>query len=279
MTWRELLGTTAGVLGARHEARLLLEEVAGSDLARLAPRLDEAPSPGALAALEAATRRRLAGEPLQYVLGHWGFRSLDLLVDCRALIPRPETEVVVEHALAELARHPAPARAADLGTGSGAIALALALEGGAAVVAVEASRAALELARANLERLPSAVAARVELVEGDFYEALGAASPAAFDCIVSNPPYLAVAEWERLDPVVRDHEPKEALVAGPTGLEAIEVVVSGAPDHLSPGGSLVLELAPHQADEVLALAARAGAREAAVQRDLAGRRRVLVARW
>ncbi len=308
MSWGLLLAGARRELGSDSEARWLLEEVAGSSWSRLRSRLEE------LAPAEAATRldrlvaRRRSGEPLQHVLGHWSFRTLELVVDGRALVPRPETELVVEHALAALddapppeaspspppeaspqpppvpqpvpVRQPVRRRAADLGTGGGAIACSLVSERAEVeVVATDRSSRALELAAENVARLPPPAAARVRLSSGDWYEALEAELPASFDLVVANPPYLAAAEWPELEPVVREHDPYEALVAGPTGLEAIAAIVRGAPRVLAPGGALVLELAPHQADGALALASSAGATEARIARDLAGRPRVLVARW
>jgi release factor glutamine methyltransferase len=261
------------------EARWLVEEASGLDRSRWA---EDAP-PDAAAALEAMVERRLAGEPLQYVLGRWSFRGLDLLVDRRVLIPRPETEMVAEVALTEIRRptsRPAgePVVVADLGTGSGALALALAAElPEAEVWATDASPAALAVARANLAAVGPA-AARVHLAEGMWYEALPGGSKGRLRVIVSNPPYVTEAEFAGLPPEVRDHEPRCALVAGPTGRESLEELVAGGLDWLEPGGALVLELAPDQAAPLRASADAAGYTAVAVHRDLAGRDRVLVAR-
>jgi release factor glutamine methyltransferase len=217
--------------------------------------------------------RRAAGEPLQYVLGRWGFRRLDLFVDRRVLIPRPETEVVTEVALAELDRV-GGRLAVDLGTGSGAIALSVALERPRVeVLATDASADALAVASANLAGI-GRPGARVRLLEGSWFDALPPSARGQVDLVVSNPPY--VAESDALPDVVRAWEPVDALVSGPTGLEAIEVIVAGAPTWLRPGGALVVELAPHQADRALALAAAAGLTDARVEPDLAGHPRVLV---
>jgi release factor glutamine methyltransferase len=266
------------------EARWLVEEASGLDRSRWA----EDASPDAAAALEAMVERRLAGEPLQYVLGRWSFRGLDLLVDRRVLIPRPETEVVAEVALAEIRRRPhlappgpgpgGPVMVADLGTGSGALALALAAEVPEAEVwATDASPAALAVARANLAAVGPA-ASRVRLAEGMWYEALPGGSKGKLRVIVSNPPYVTEAEFAGLPPEVRDHEPRCALVAGPTGRESLEQLVAGGLDWLEPGGALVLELAPDQAAPLRAAADAAGYTAVAVHPDLAGRDRVLVAR-
>lgn len=227
--------------------------------------------------------RRLAGEPLQYVLGRWSFRGLDLEVDPRVLIPRPETEVVAEVAIAEARRATAaagdegPFVVADLGTGSGALALALAVElDGAEVWATDASPDALAVALSNL-RAAGTAGSRVRLAGGMWYEALPAAVRGRLRVIVSNPPYVTEAEFSGLAREVRDHEPLGALVAGPTGRESLEHLVAGGLDWLEPGGALVLELAPDQAELMRAAAERAGYTDVAVHTDLAGRERVLVA--
>lgn len=261
------------------EARWIVEEAASGRWPAL---LDEAVTTRAAAWYEQMVGRRAAGEPLQYVLGHWPFRSLDLLVDRRVLIPRPETEVVVGIALAELeAARPGGrgGRAADLGTGSGAIGLSLAKERpGLEVWATDRSEAALEVAGANLAGLGGWAATRVRLARGDWWGALPPALVGRLDLAVSNPPYVSTAEMEDLDPVVRSWEPADALEAGPEGLDDIEVVVAGARRWLAPGGVLVVELAPHQAEAAIGLAAYHGLDDAEVRPDLAGRPRALVAR-
>lgn len=210
-----------------------------------------------------------SGEPLQYVLGKWGFLGLDLAVDRRALIPRPETEILVEVALAAC---PEPGRVLDLGTGSGAIALSVASAyRDAEVWAVDASPDALALAREN------DAAGKVQLVEGDWYSALPDDLAGSFDLIISNPPYVTEGEFAELEPAVRDWEPRAALVSGPSGLECLEQVIEGAPPWLSAGGVLALECAPHQIDAVIALCRSAGLVEAAAHEDLAARGRIVTA--
>ncbi len=241
--------------------------------------------------------RRAAGEPLQYVLGRWPFRSVDLLVDPRVLIPRPETEQVVEVALAEFGgvvadRGPALARlAADLGTGSGAIGLSLAVEGGRIdadleVWATDVSMEALAVARQNLADLagedPEA-ARRVNLAHGDWFGALPQGLAGQFDLVVANPPYVAEEEFPELEPVVREWEPRSALVAGSGrggvgGMAAIETIVGNAPRWLHGSGVLVVEIAPDQAEPATALARRVGFTDVTTAVDLAGRVRMLVAR-
>jgi release factor glutamine methyltransferase len=261
------------------EARWLVEEASGLDRSQWS----EPAAPGGAARLAAMVERRLAGEPLQYVLGRWSFRGLDLRVDPRVLIPRPETEVVAEVAIAEVRRQGTgaagePFVVADLGTGSGALGLALATElDGAEVWATDVSPQALAVARENLPTIGSA-ASRVYLVEGMWYEALPTGLRGRLRVIVSNPPYVTEAEFPGLPPDVRDHEPVGALVAGPTGRECLEHLVAGGLAWLAPAGALVLELAPEQAAVMTETAERAGYSEVSVHTDLAGRDRVLVAR-
>ena len=257
---------------------------------------DEAPL-GAVARLGSLVARRLSGEPLQHVLGHWGFRSLDVVVDRRVLIPRPETEVVVSVALAALDRicalQPGPLAlvpgaklqpedvevlAVDLGTGSGVIALSLAVERDSlSVIGTDLDAGALEVAVTNLARIPAGAAARVRFCQGDWYQALPADLAGRVSLIVANPPYIAGHEWGGLDPQVRGFDPFGALVAGPSGTEAIEMIVAGAPPWLASRGALVVEIAPDQAGTALSMARAAGFSKAGVEPDLAGRPRVLVA--
>jgi release factor glutamine methyltransferase len=233
--------------------------------------------------------RRLAGEPLQYVLGTWSFRGLDLMVDRRVLIPRPETELVVEVALEEAQRQglrrgkrtlvtttPAPdAAVVDLGTGSGAIALALEAElPDVEVWATDASEDAVTVARANVA---GCAAARVRVVHGSWFEPLPDALRGQLPLVVSNPPYVAEAEFANLPDEVASYEPRAALVAGPTGREAIESLLGTVAPWLAPGGSFVCEIAPQQLEPLVARA-RATFPECFVRDDLTGRPRVLVVR-
>jgi release factor glutamine methyltransferase len=230
--------------------------------------------------------RRAAGEPLQYVLGRWQFRSLDLMVDRRVLIPRPETEQVVEVALAELDRMGPESPAArssriavDLGTGSGAIALSLAAERPRLDVwATDISSDALAVATANLAGLGGRAAARVRLTSGRWWAALPDELRGRLDLVVSNPPYVSSGEMTELDPEIVRWEPRLSLEAGPTGLEALEEILDGAPSWLRPGGAAVLEIAPHQRAAAVQLAEVGGFSEIEVRPDLAGRDRALVAR-
>ena len=241
--------------------------------------LDEVASPGPAGHFEEMVRRRQRGEPLQYVLGVWGFRSLDLFVDHRVLIPRPETEVVVDVALSELRRlEAARPVVVDLGTGSGAIALSVATEVPRADVwATDESRPALAVARANLAGVGRA-GTRVSLAEGSWFGALPPTLRGRVQLVVSNPPYVAEGEVADLPPEVARWEPLGALVGGPTGFEQVETIVATAPRWLARPGALVVELAPHQAQRAVATAYEHGFLEVQVRPDLSGRLRALVAR-
>jgi release factor glutamine methyltransferase len=268
------------------EARRIIQQAAGDSSARVFASLDDTAPDSAIEDVRAMLRRRRSGEPLQHVVGRWGFRGLDVAVDGRALVPRPETELLVDLALAQWDRiadgaNSVPsAYAADLGTGSGVIALSLVAErDDLEVFAVDQSSTALELARQNLASVPEGARERVQLLEGDWFSPLPARLVGQMSLVVSNPPYVAVDEWLLLDAVVREFDPYQALVAGPTGLEAISHLVSEAPRWLAPGGALVVEVAPHQREAVLDFVAGAGPayNSATVACDLAGRPRVLVA--
>lgn len=229
---------------------------------------DDLAEPAAVARYEAALRRRVAGEPLAYVTGLAGFRRLTLRVDRRALIPRPETEGLVDLVLARVAG----GRVVDVGTGTGCIALALADEGHYdAVLAVDRSAEALALAAENRDRTGLPVA----FVRGDLAGALG---PASCDALVSNPPYLTLAEHAALEPGVRDYEPAAALVSGEDGLEATARVTAEAVRVLRPGGWLALEVDCSRAEAGARLASAAGLGSVTILDDLFGRARYLLAR-
>jgi release factor glutamine methyltransferase len=260
----------AGIDTARLEAELLLAK-ACDDCARalLYMELRRELSPEAEEGYEALLTRRARREPLAYVLGHWGFRRLTLKTDKRALVPRPETEIVVERALEHLdGGEPA---VLDVGTGTGAIALAIVDEHPRAqVIAIDASKDALALARENLDLL--GINGRVSLVEHDLTEGLG---HDAFDLVVSNPPYIEPEDIETLQPEVRDWEPRIALVAH----GATEAVARAATEALRPGGWVVLEIAENQAAKVAALLRDLGYEHLRVSPDMAGRDRVIEAQW
>ncbi|MBI2706427.1 MAG: peptide chain release factor N(5)-glutamine methyltransferase, partial [Actinobacteria bacterium] len=251
----------AGVACPEVSARRIVEHASGCEGADYVLALDQPATVRGVAAFDRMLARRLLGEPLQYVLGRWGFRTLDLMVDARVLIPRPETEELVDHALAELDRlHGEIAGrhlvAADLGTGSGAIALSIAVERDwVDVWATDVSPDALAVASANLAGI-GRPASRVRVAEGDWLDALPRELRGCLDLIVSNPPYIAACE--ALPAEVVDWEPAAALVAGPTGLEAYRRILRAAGDWLHPAGAIVLEIAPHQATEVGARGGRPG---------------------
>jgi release factor glutamine methyltransferase len=276
-TWRDLHRLAQAELGAL-EAWFVLERASGHDRAGLVPRLGDAVPARTEAFVRTMVERRRAGEPLQYVLGIWAFRRLELVVDRRVLIPRPETEMVVEVALDQLrGLGPANPLAVDLGTGSGAIALSVALEVPEAHVwGTDRSEEALAVARANLSGMGARVATRVRLAAGNWFDALPVELRGRVDLVVANPPY--VGEAEPLPPEVVDWEPAGALVAGPTGLECVDEILVGAPAWLRRPGVVVMEIAPHQAERAVALARAAGFVEADVHPDLTGRPRALVAR-
>ena len=291
-----LQAALASRLGSANEARWILEEVLGAGDGAGDGADDGADDP-AVRRLSDMVTRRLAGEPLQYLLGSWAFRTVELLVDDRALIPRPETEQVVEVALAEARRQLAivqtlgePLLVVDLGTGSGAIALSISAELGGEcpqlrVAATDVDSSALQLAEANRQRVAARVPhvlAQVGLRAGTWFDALAPEWRGRVHLVVSNPPYVSADEWPTLDPEVR-REPYGALVAaagsdGTPGLAGVEAVLGSARGWLAPGGAVVVEMAPHQAASALELASRAGYRHVRVEPDLAGRPRAVVAR-
>ena len=291
VVWRSLLHEArrrlAGIDGldsSEVDARRIVEAASGAAPAELDRVLDEPATTLTAARFHAMVQRRRSGEPLQYVVGSWGFRSLDLMVDCRVLIPRPETEAVAGWAIAEVERRSAEhgegsdgdVTLVDLGTGSGAIALSVAVECPTArVYATDVSADALAVARANLAGIGRA-AARVTLHEGDWFEALPEALRGSVDVVASNPPYIGTGE--ELPPVVADWEPSVALWSGPVGDEAVQQVIGGARQWLRPGGALILEVASHRAQDSAGIASAAGFADIKVERDLAGLERVVIGR-
>jgi release factor glutamine methyltransferase len=293
-TWGELVTEAvadlarAGVPDADNSARWIGREATGTDATEWVEVVDNAATERQLASFDAMVARRSAGEPLQYVLGGWSFRSLELFVDDRVLIPRPETEVVAGHAIAETRRlvdaGTGPVIAVDLGTGSGAIGLSVAFEQpGVEVWLTDVSPDALKVARANLSGLGRS-GGGVRLAEGDWFAALPAELEGRLGVVVSNPPY--VADVDDLEPVVARWEPHLALLAGAApgvdgsvvgGLAAVAKVVADAPRWLRPDGAVVLEMAPDQVAAAAELAARRFD-DVDTFDDLAGRPRGIVAR-
>ena len=280
LPWRQLREESlerlraAGVDDPDRELRWIIERASGRTPSEQVAALDEAVTEREVRFVDQMVHRRAGGEPLQYVLGRWGFRTLDLMVDDRVLIPRPETEIVAGLAIDAL---PADGVLVDLGTGSGAIALAAAAERWPQVEvwATDVSSDALAVARANLAGLGRR-ASVVRLVEGSWYDALPGTLRGRVDVLVSNPPYVGAAD--PLPAEVSDWEPRTALVPGPTGLEAIEAIVGGAPEWLTPSGAVIVEIGETQGDAVRALAGQAGFTDVRIEPDLAGRARALVAR-
>ncbi len=271
MTSRDLLRSAteelerAGCPSPRVDAEWLLAHALGITRSALAADGDHPLTAEERRRFHDLVARRAEREPLAYVLGEWGFRRLTLKVDSRVLIPRPETESLVERCLALLAGVPEP-RVLDIGVGSGAIALAIADElPGAHVVATDSSPAALAVASENRRR--TGLAERVELVQGELFAGLDG----PFDLVVSNPPYVAPGEIDELDPEVARYEPREALVA----CGATEAIAEGASARLAPGGSLVLETGDDKAGAVAELLAGLGYEQVSIGKDLTGRERVV----
>lgn len=270
-TTRRLVAT--GIDEARREAWLLLAAATGRSRADLAARGDTLLDDAALERLGALLARRLAREPMAYILGEKEFWSLPFKVAPGVLVPRPETETLVEAVLDGLADRSAPLRVLDLGTGSGCLLLALLSElPGASGVGVDASEAALEVAGENAARLR--LDARCSLVRGDW----GRGLRERFDLIVANPPYVPESQWRSLAPEIRGFEPKTALAAGEDGLAAYRALAPQIARLLAPGGTACLELGAGQAEAAGAVMRAAGLRVAALRRDLAGIERCLVLR-
>ncbi len=274
ITWRRLIAEgaaaieSAGIGAARREALRLWVEFSGDAPGRAMLDPDEPVERECAAAYAAAIRRRAGGEPFAHVSGWAGFRHLTLRSDRRALIPRPETEGLVELVLA----HVATGRVADVGTGSGCIAFSLATEGRYdEVIGIELSDDALRLAAANREL----VGGRVALVRGDLCEAL---RPGSLDALVSNPPYLTADEYAALDSSVREWEPEMALVGGTDGLDAIARLLEGGRSVVRPGGWLALEIDCARAALCARRAGASGWTDVAIHADLFGRERYLLAR-
>jgi release factor glutamine methyltransferase len=278
ITWRQLWDETANVLGERPQARWLCEVASGLDGDEFLAGLDERATERMVAHLDAMVARYRAGEPLQYVLGQWSFRRLDLLVDRRVLIPRPETELVAEIAIARARAAERPLVAADLGTGSGAIGLSLAAElpvTGVTVWLTDASPDALAVARANAAGLGRA-AANVRVSEGSWFDALPDDLRGSLAVVVANPPYIAHGDPEVTDAVL-EWEPHAALFAGADGLDDIRQIVADAPSWLRPGGHLVLEIGHQQGPAVAGILGDAGFTSVEIRSDHAGRDRIAVA--
>jgi release factor glutamine methyltransferase len=262
-----------GVETGRLDAEWLLAAALGVDRLQLYLKYDRPLSSEEREAFKPLLRRRAGREPLQYIIGRTGFRELELKTDPRVLIPRPETEVLVQEVLDWAS---AGAESVwDMGTGAGAVALSLAAEGTwTRVVATDVSPEALSVAADNAERYD--LGGHVEFREGSLFEPLEEGE--RFDVIVSNPPYIAEGEKGELQPEVRDWEPPEALFAGEDGLDVIRELVAGAPKHLLSGGLLALECGLGQAEGIAADVQATGAFGAVrIRADLTGRPRFVTA--
>lgn len=272
----------AGILNARREAMAIWAALAGTRLGDVWLRRDDEAPTAVAEQFQKAVQRRASGIPFAYAVGRTAFRTLDLKLDGRALIPRPETEGLVALVLEWAGRSPVPGNrspetgngvVADIGTGCGCIAVALAVEGTFdRVIAVERSGGAAALARENAELV--AAPTPVEVREGDLLEPLAGER---YRVIVANPPYVTAAEYDALDPAVRHYEPREALVSGTDGLDATRRLLAGAAPLLAPGGALFLEINERRAEAVRALAQGHGWRRIEIHQDLFGRPRYAVA--
>ena len=270
----------AGIECAEAEARQLACHVLSCDLSYLILHSREEIDDKVLLASAALINERCKGRPLQYVMGTASFYGIDLAVDERVLIPRPETELLAERAIAELKERPFP-KVMDLCTGSGAIAAAVAVNvPNVKVIATELSPRAFMLARVNLRPY-----ANVKVLRGDLFEALESkdSDPSTkdipFDAILTNPPYIPSGAIDGLAPEVKDHEPHMALDGGKDGLDIIKRIIAEAPAHLKPSGFLLMEIGDDQADAVMDLVLSSGAyRGASILKDLAQKDRMLMAR-
>ena len=267
-----------GVADARREARALWATVAGATPGDVWLARHRAPAPATARRFAQAVEHRASGAPFAYAAGSVAFRTLQLRIDRRALIPRPETEGLVDLVLRASrvggnGERATAGTVADIGTGCGCLALSLAVEGAFdRVIAVERSPAAATLAREHIALVRPPVP--VEIREGDLLAPLAGERLRA---IVSNPPYLTEAEYWDLDPAVRSWEPREALASGPDGLDATRALLAGAGELLEPDGVLALEIDERRADAVRALARDYAWRRIAVYDDLFGRPRYLLA--
>jgi len=264
-----------GISSPRLNAELLLGHVIGRRRMQLYLEFERPLTAAELDQLRPLVRRRGQQEPLQYILGETEFRGLRLKVDRRVLIPRPETELLVELVHTWAATQPPVLRALDLGTGSGAIAAALAtLWPTAAVVAAERCPEALTLARENFAAL--GLEGRIQPVAATWFEGV---PPGPYDAIVSNPPYLTAAEVADAAPEVRQHEPRAALEAPEEGLADLRAIIAGAPAYLRPGGLLALETGCDHHADLTARLQTAGFQAVEARPDLTGRARFILAVW
>ena len=279
LTWTADYLKRHGSESPRLEAEVLLAAARGCERIQLYTAFGEDVNDEVRTAFRGSVQRRAAGEPVAYIVGHREFYSLSFRVQPGVLIPRPETEHLVVESLDRIKERgsgAAPVQLADVGTGSGAIAVAVAKHAPAArIVAIDSSPQALEVARWNVEH--HGVADRVELRPGDLLADLP--PDLHLDLVVSNPPYVSEPEWSRLPPMIKDFEPRAALVGGPTGVETIARLVPQAAQRLVPGGWLILEISPMiEAAARDAIAAEGKFETPLTRKDLSGLSRVLTAK-
>lgn len=272
LAWADAYLAERGIGESRLNAELMLAHVLGIPRLNLYLQFDRPLVPEELAAFKKLFLRRLAREPLQYIIGETNFMGLTLRVDRRALIPRPETEHLVEAAVEYLQGLPAPApEILDIGTGSGNVAIALGKWFPAArIISIDNSSDALELARENAERN---AAANVVFVLSDVQQDPGARG--MFDLIVSNPPYVSLDEYKELQPEVREFEPRAAVTDEEDGFRFIRAIASLVPACLRPGGAVMMEIAYNQEDNARRILEDAGCGGVTVLRDYAGHPRVV----
>ena len=286
MTFDELLkeGITrleaAGVPEAAHDAYALMEAAGGPDRTHFPLVRGEEVSDGVVFMFDAYVGVRSNRIPLQHILGEAWFRGLPFTVDEDVLIPRPDTETLVEAVLREAKTFPAAPSVLDLCTGSGAVAVALAVEGDfASVTASDISHEAVNIARENAAK--NGAEEKILFAEGDLFRAKTKSekslSRRSYDIICANPPYVPTAEIEELEPEVRDHDPLLALDGGADGLDFYRRLAKDAPAHLNEGGKILLEIGCGQGADVIRIFAEAGWREGRVEQDLSGRDRVFSA--
>ncbi|MGB2997639.1 MAG: peptide chain release factor N(5)-glutamine methyltransferase [Phycisphaerae bacterium] len=294
LEWTQAFFAKKDIVQPRLEAEILLAHALGTERIDLYLRYEQAVDEEVRTRFRDLVTRRAEREPTRYLVGGCEFMSLAFKVTRDCLIPRPETELLVEEVLRRAgkgrrarrevleggASKPAGAVSGiDLCTGCGCIAVSLAVYlPESRIVATDVSAPALKVARGNAEA--HGVSERVTFLDGDLYEALEAAADIApADFLVANPPYVAEAEWAGLQPEIRNHEPREALVAGPGGTEIIQRIVKGAPAYLRPGGTLVVEIGAEQGARVREMATEVrGLAEVEIRKDYAGQDRMLVAR-
>ncbi len=277
LSWAARLLERSGVPKPRLNAERLLSHCTGRTRVELYAYPERPPGREERREFIRAVLRRSRREPLQYITGTAFFRYLELEVDPRVLIPRPETEVLVERALVLLRERGGHPLVVDVGTGSGCIALSLARECPAAVVhATDVDPGALDVARMNARRL--GLERVVRFHRGDCLSALPGSLQGTVDLVVSNPPYVREEDFYTLPPEVREHEPRSALVPGPRGTEMHERLLREAPRWLAPGGWLLMEGGEDQVEELACLAAEMGYARVGVHGDLNGRPRVVECR-